>query len=41
MANVTVLGCGGWGLAIAVLLNNNGHNVTVWSAVEAELNMNR
>lgn len=39
MANVTVLGCGGWGLAIAVLLNNNGHNVTVWSAVEAELNM--
>lgn len=39
MANISVLGAGGWGLAIAVLLNNNGHNVTVWSAVEREVNM--
>ena len=30
MADITVLGAGGWGIAIAVLLNNNGHidNIT-------------
>ncbi len=39
MANVTILGCGGWGLAISILLNNNGHNVTLWSAVESEIHM--
>ena len=32
-----VLGAGGWALAIAILLNNNGHEVTVWSKVEAEI----
>lgn len=39
MADITILGAGGWGLAIGVLLNNNGHNVTMWSAVEKEVNM--
>ena len=39
MANVTVLGAGGWGIALAVLLNNNGHNVTIWSALEKEIDM--
>lgn len=39
MANISILGCGGWGLAIAVLLNNNGHRVTLWSALETEINM--
>ena len=29
MANVSVLGAGSWGLGLALLLNNNGHNVTV------------
>lgn len=29
--NITVLGSGGWGTAIAILLNNNGHAVTLWS----------
>ena len=39
MANISILGAGGWGIAIGVLLNNNGHNVTMWSAVEREVNM--
>lgn len=39
MANISILGAGGWGIAIGVLLNNNGHNVTIWSAVDREVNM--
>lgn len=39
MANISVLGAGGWGIAIAVLLNNNGHNVTIWSALQREVDM--
>ncbi len=41
MADITILGAGGWGLAIGVLLNNNGHHVTVWSAVQREVDMLR
>lgn len=37
MAKVSILGCGAWGIGIAVLLNNNGHDVTMWSAVEKEV----
>lgn len=37
MAKVSILGCGAWGIGIAVLLNNNGHNITMWSAVEKEV----
>ena len=37
MAKITILGAGTWGLGIAVLLNKNGHSVTVWSAVPAEI----
>ena len=33
MANIAILGAGGWGTALAVMLNNNGHNVSLWSAV--------
>ena len=39
MAKVSVLGAGGWGIGIAVLLNNNGHQVTIWSAVDREVEM--
>ena len=39
MAKVTILGGGTWGIALAVLLHNNGHEVTVWSAVEKEIQM--
>lgn len=28
--NVTVIGDGGWGTALAIVLNRNGHRVTVW-----------
>jgi len=29
--NIAVLGAGGWGTAIAVLLSENNHNVTLWA----------
>lgn len=37
MAKFTVLGMGGFGLALAVMLDNNGHSVNVWSAFESEI----
>ena len=37
MAKVTILGAGGWAIGIAVLLDNNGHDVTMWSAVSTEV----
>ena len=39
MSNITVMGAGTWGMALAILLANNGNNVTVWSAVPAEIKM--
>lgn len=39
MAKVSILGGGTWGIAIAVLLRNNGHEITVWSALEQEVEM--
>ena len=36
---VSLLGAGSWGTALAIVLANNGHDVTLWSAVEAEINM--
>lgn len=39
MADISILGAGGWGIAIGVLLNNNGHKVTMWSAVDREVTM--
>ena len=39
MADVSVLGAGSWGTALAILLNDNGHNVTLWSVIEDEVNM--
>jgi len=32
----TVFGCGSWGTSIALLLNDNGYNVTLWSKYEEE-----
>lgn len=37
MAKFTILGMGGFGLSLAVMLNNFGHEVTVWSAFEQEV----
>ncbi|MDE6641568.1 MAG: NAD(P)-dependent glycerol-3-phosphate dehydrogenase [Acetatifactor sp.] len=39
MAKVSILGGGSWGIALAVLLHKNGHKVTVWSALETEIEM--
>ena len=35
---ITVVGSGGWGTALALLLLENGHDVTLWSYHEAESN---
>ena len=37
MANISVLGAGTWGTALARMLAVNGHNVTMWSALPQEL----
>lgn len=39
MAKVGVLGAGSWGTALSVLLNDNGHQVTIWSIDEKEVKM--
>lgn len=39
MANVGVLGAGSWGTALALLLQKNGHHVTVWSISKEEVEM--
>lgn len=37
MANIMVLGSGGWGTALAVMADRHGHTVTLWSPFEAEI----
>ncbi len=39
MAEITVLGAGSWALGISILLNDNGHKVTVWSALPEEIQL--
>ena len=39
MAKIGIIGAGSWGIALALLLNKNGHQVTVWSIVAAEIEM--
>ena len=39
MAKAGVLGAGSWGTALAILLNGNGHEVTVWSIDPEEVKM--
>lgn len=39
MKKVGILGAGSWGTALAILLANNGHDVTLWSILEAEVEM--
>lgn len=36
MANVSVIGSGGWGTAIAILLAKQGHEVILWSYLKEE-----
>lgn len=37
MAKIGVIGSGTWGIALAVLLYNNGHETAVWSAIPEEI----
>ena len=39
VAKITVLGSGGWGMALAISAYNNGHDVTLWSPFEDEVNL--
>lgn len=39
MAKVGMIGAGSWGIALSVLLHNNGHDITVWSALKDEIDM--
>ncbi len=41
MADIAIIGAGSWGTALAVVLSNNGHSVTVWSILEDEVEMLR
>ena len=34
---ISILGSGTWGVALAVLLKNNGHDIWVWSAIPEEV----
>ena len=33
---IAVIGSGGWGTALAIVLHNNGHQVTLWSHTQQE-----
>ena len=37
MANIVILGSGGFGTSLAVMTHRYGHNVAVWSAFENEI----
>ena len=37
MADITILGSGGFGLALAIMCDNAGHKVTVWSKFQDEI----
>ena len=37
MANVGVIGSGTWGMALSLLLHDNGHKIALWSALPAEV----
>jgi glycerol-3-phosphate dehydrogenase (NAD(P)+) len=37
MKNITVIGSGSWGTALACLLDDNGHNVTMWAYKTSEV----
>ena len=39
MAKIGMIGAGSWGTALTWLLTNNGHHVTMWSAIGPEIEM--
>lgn len=41
MAKIGIIGAGSWGIALSVLLHNNGNEVSVWSILPDEIEMLR
>ncbi len=39
MAKIGIIGAGSWGTALSLLMHNNGHEVTIWSIIESEVEM--
>lgn len=39
MSKIGVLGAGSWGTALSIVLGNNGHKVTLWSALKEEVEL--
>lgn len=39
MAKISIIGAGSWGMALAYVLQKNGHELAVWSALENEIVM--
>ncbi len=39
MSKVSIIGAGSWGVALAKVLETNGHQVCIWSIVEDEIKM--
>lgn len=37
MANIIILGSGGFGISLAVMLEKSGHNITMWSKFQTEI----
>lgn len=37
MANVSIIGSGSWGTALAILLSDNGHKVKMWSTTKGKV----
>lgn len=37
MAAIGIIGAGTWGTALSIMLHNNGHSVTIWSAIKEEI----
>ncbi len=41
MADISIIGAGSWGTALAALLHRNGHKITIWSIMKEEIEMLR
>ena len=39
MAKIGIIGAGSWGIALSVLLHNNGHEIAIWSALSDEIEL--
>ena len=39
MSKISVLGSGGWGMALAISAFNNGYEVNLWSPFQNEVDM--